>query len=76
MTAYFFMVEYSADDLTPLVSVLVDSPELIPVYQESMIGAIEGVMSWGDYRSAIEGFSVMCRVLAAVRQARGEDVLV
>lgn len=75
-TTYFYSgIEYSADDIAPMVAYLSEDADRLPHYQGSTLNTIQGMMSWGDYRTAPEAFSVMCRVLAAARRALGEKVL-
>ncbi len=75
ITYFYSGVEYSADDIAPVVAYLSADPDRLPHYQELTLNTIQGMMSWGDYRTAPEAFAVMCRVLAAARRARGDRIL-
>lgn len=75
-TTYFYGgIQYSGDDIAMIVDFLSLNPEELQDYQDTTLRNILGLMSLGDYRSPPEAFAVMCRVMAAVRTANGEEVL-
>lgn len=74
-TIYFYRMEYSPGHIDELVTYLVANTDELRHFQGSSIEAITGLMAWGDFRSSVEAFRILCDVLIAVRTALGEHVL-
>lgn len=75
MRWYYNGVEYSRDNLIPLVERLLSDPDAQAKFRPALIESITGLMDWGDYQSARETFDVMCAVLIQVDKAIGRMVL-
>lgn len=68
-------MEYSVDDTSSIENYLFAHPEELPDFEDATIKTIRGMMSWGDYRTPVEAFALMCCIIAHVRLRRGEDVI-
>ncbi len=76
MTTFSYAgVEYTEKNITPMVNYLVVRVEALQAYQETTLKTITDLLAARDYRSAIETFTLMCKVLAAARRIHGEKVL-
>jgi len=71
----FYRVTYSEDNTEGIENYLFAHPAELPDFQDATIQTIRGMMSWGDYKTPVEAFVLMCAIIARVRLRRGEDVI-
>jgi hypothetical protein len=77
-TTYYYQTEtmtiayQTPEDIIPF---LIQRPELVPSYINTMERLARTMHAWGDYRGMREIYNILVDVLIGVKKAQGENIL-